>query len=140
MLGRFAARKFGGSVKMRPQRCLPLHSQTGSYEPLGLFRTPDVFREGAENRTRGGCAPRSVSEFALMLRDLERAGSETGAPLPPRVREFKARHCLAGDIFIPRRRVRAWKLLCAKEFSCMRFFFCLTGLLISEYLPPPLPS
>jgi len=32
---------------------------------LGNFRCARVFREGAENRSRGGCAPFSHSEFGL---------------------------------------------------------------------------
>ena len=33
----------------------------------GLFRAFEVFREGAENRARGACAPHPTSEFGIIL-------------------------------------------------------------------------
>ena len=35
----------------------------------GLFRACEVFREGAENGTRGACAPHPTSEFGFMGRE-----------------------------------------------------------------------
>lgn len=45
-----------------PAGCAP-----GGPGHLEFFRAPDVFREGAENRARGGRAPHSISESAFTM-------------------------------------------------------------------------
>jgi hypothetical protein len=55
----------GAAVFEKPAAAAPLPVTFGSFQKrlnfsIGNFDASDVFREGAENRTRGGCAPQQL--------------------------------------------------------------------------------